>query len=219
MSPAPINSSREKILPRFQPALFAGVYSLVTEYGCLVWDDCIFQEGERRQRKSLLVDRQSACGGARQAASPTSPNHSPALAASGPIGRIGISRTGPSPIVEDEIVATARPRAFGQFAGTTPPVRPRTANISACRGAYLRPVRNNRQTDIALPATLPGNFRRRVAPPRMELPPYAAASGSGRIEAYTLGTCYPYLIRWFYYLVGSAPGRFVVRAERVRKAS
>lgn len=219
MRPVPIKASRERILPRFQRALFACVRSTLTEDGFLMWDDCIFQEEERRQRERLLIDRHRACGGARQTTSSTSPNHSPAPANSGLNAHIEIPRTGLSPIVEDKIVTTALPRGFDQFAGTTPPARPRTANIAACSPAFFRPRRNIRQNDIALLATLPGTFRRRVAPTSVEDPRDVAVPGSGRIETLTLGTCYPYLIRWFYYLVGSAPGRFVVRAERVGKAS
>ena len=81
--------------------------------------------------------------------------------------------------------------------------------IAGHRDTFFRPLRNIRADDIITLATLRGEYRYRVVSTKVVSPDDVAVLDSDGNQILTLVTCYP-----FYYL-GSAPERFIVRAERV----
>jgi sortase A len=81
--------------------------------------------------------------------------------------------------------------------------------ISGHRDRFFRPLRNIRQNDIITLTTLLGEFRYRVVSTRIVNPEDVAVLDPSGDEILTLVTCYPF------YFVGSAPNRFIVRAQRV----
>jgi sortase A len=77
------------------------------------------------------------------------------------------------------------------------------------RDTFFRPLRNIQRNDIITLTTLGGEYRYRVVSTKVVGPYDIAVLDSDENEILTLVTCYPF------YFVGSAPDRFVVRAERV----
>ena len=133
----------------------------------------------------------------------------PDTASSGLIGRIDIERLGVSVIVVEGISSKVLRRAAGHIPGTSLPGQSGNVGISAHRDTFFRPLRNIKQNDVITLRTLLGEYRYRVVSTKIVGPnDVAVLEQSGR-EVLTLVTCYPF------YFVGSAPDRFVVRAERV----
>jgi sortase A len=81
--------------------------------------------------------------------------------------------------------------------------------IAGHRDTYFRPLRNIRQDDVITLITPLGEYRYRVVSARVVSPTDVEVLDSSDDEVLTLVTCYPF------YFVGSAPDRFIVRAERV----
>jgi sortase A len=161
----------------------------------VVVDTWIFQKEQRRQFESLLTDRASAT--------------SPPAAAKGVIGLLDIPRLGLSVmVVEGSGGATLR-RAAGHIRGTALPGEPGNVGISAHRDTFFRPLRNIRQNDVITVSTLLGEYRYRVVSTRIVSPSDIEVLDPTDTQILTLVTCYPF------YFVGSAPDRFIVRAERV----
>ncbi|MGA2714335.1 MAG: class D sortase [Bryobacteraceae bacterium] len=100
-------------------------------------------------------------------------------------------------------------RAVGHISGTPMPGKPENVGISGHRDTFFRPLRNIRQNDIITLTTLLGEYRYRVVSTRIVDPYDVAVLNQSGDEILTLVTCYPF------YFVGSAPNRFIVRAERV----
>lgn len=166
--------------------------------GCcavILTDTWIFQSRQNSQLERLLT---------RPSAGPL-----PAAAFEGLIGRIEIPRLNVSVIVvEGDSVATLS-HAAGHIPSTSLPGKPGNVGISAHRDTFFRPLRNIREDDIITLTTLLGSYRYRVVSTRIVRPSEVSVLKPGATEILTLVTCYPF------YFIGSAPDRFIVRAERV----
>jgi len=81
--------------------------------------------------------------------------------------------------------------------------------ISGHRDTFFRPLKDIRQDDIITLTTLGGEYRYRVLSTKVVSPYDVWVLDPTSTEVLTLVTCYPF------YFVGSAPDRFIVRAERV----
>jgi len=158
-------------------------------------DTWMFQKEQRRQFESLLTDRAAAA--------------SPPAAASGVIGLLDIPRLGLSVMVVEGAGARNLRRAAGHIRGTALPGQPGNVGISAHRDTFFRPLRNIRQNDVITVSTLLGEYRYRVVSTRIVSPSDVEVLDPTQTQILTLVTCYPF------YFVGSAPDRFIVRAERV----
>jgi sortase A len=173
-----------------------------------VIDSWSFQNRERRHLEQMLHDRQTGSPGPGEAASTVWPR-SPTALAGGLIGRISIPRLRLSAIVLEGTSTTTLRRAVGHIAGTALPGGPGNVGIAGHRDTYFRPLRNIRQDDFITLTTPLGEYRYRVVSARVVSPTDVEVLGSSAGEILTLVTCYPF------YFVGSAPDRFIVRAERV----
>jgi sortase A len=171
-------------------------------------DSWTFQSRERRHLEQLLHDRLAASPGPRQAASTLLPQ-SPAALTDGLFGRIAIPRLRLSAIVLEGTSTTTLRRAVGHIAGTALPGGRGNVGIAGHRDTYFRPLRNIRQDDVITLTTPLGEYRYRVVSARVVSPTDVAVLDSSEGEILTLVTCYPF------YFVGSAPDRFIVRAERI----
>jgi sortase A len=171
-------------------------------------DSWTFQTRERRHLEQLLHDRHAANPGPRQAASTLLPQSPPAFT-DGLIGRIAIPRLRLSAIVLEGTSTTTLRRAVGHIAGTALPGGRGNVGIAGHRDTYFRPLRNIRQDDVITLTTPLGEYRYRVVSARVVSPTDVAVLDSSDGEILTLVTCYPF------YFVGSAPDRFIVRAERI----
>jgi sortase A len=129
--------------------------------------------------------------------------------ADGLIGRIEIARLGVSVIVMEGTNSRTLRRAVGHIAGTALPGQTGNVGIAAHRDTFFRPLRDIRNSDIVMLHTSTGEYRYSVVSTRIVRPDNVAVLEPGAGETLTLVTCYPF------YFVGSAPDRFIVRAERV----
>jgi len=204
----------KRSLRQFRWAFGAAAVAMLGYCGFALADSWMFQNRENRLLEQLLHDRQAANGAAANrgvisTASLTSPHRPLPAMTHGLIGRIDIARLGVSVIVIEGTGGKTLRRAVGHIPGTALPGQPGNVAISGHRDTFFRPLRNIRRDDIITLTTLLGEFRYRVVSTKIVSPNNVTVLDPSKTEVLTLVTCYP-----FYY-VGSAPDRFIVRAERV----
>jgi len=209
MKPVVTKKSLRLVVRWIQHVLFAGAISMLAYCGFVLADAWIFQRAERGQLERLLIDRQQANNGAGQDAPASSSKDSPPTVSGGLIGRIEILRLGLSAIVIEGTTTTTLRRAVGHISGTALPGQPGNVCISGHRDTFFRPLRDIRRNDVITLTTLFGDYRYRVVSTKVVGKSDIAVLDPSRNEILTLITCYPF------YFVGAAPGRFIVRAERV----
>ncbi len=185
----------KRILRGVQFLFLAAAVLLLGYYGFVTVDAWAFEQRESRVLVRLLQNQVT--------------QGPPAIAASGLIGRIDIERLGVSLIVVEGISAKILRRAAGHIPGTPLPGQSGNVGISAHRDTFFRPLRNIKQNDVITLTTLQGAYRYRVISTKIVGPNDVAVLEPSAREVLTLVTCYPF------YFVGSAPDRFIVRAERV----
>jgi sortase A len=177
----------------------------------VVVDAWVFQKRESGILQRMLKDNRQAVTN-----SPFRPATTPgplAIAVNGLIGRMEIPRLGLSVVVMEGDQPTTLRRAVGHIPGTPLPGQTGNVVLTGHRDTFFRPLRNIRRNDVIVVTTLQGEYRYRVVSTKVvDSLDVAVLDPSGN-EILTLVTCYP-----FYY-VGSAPDRFIVRAERVGNTS
>jgi sortase A len=178
--------------------------------GFVLLDTWTFQNREARLLEQLLpgdpTERNNVVTPATLLASTKA---SALVATDGLIGRISVPRLGMSVIVIEGTSAGVLRRAAGHIAGTALPGEPGNVAIAGHRDTLFRPLRNIRENDAIRFTTLAGDYRYRVTSATIVSPTDVAVLESGASEGLVLVTCYPFNF------VGSAPARFIVRAERV----
>jgi LPXTG-site transpeptidase (sortase) family protein len=133
---------------------------------------------------------------------------SPALG-SNLVGLLEIPRLGMSaPVVEGDDSNALR-AAAGHLPDTPRPWEAGNSAIAAHRDGIFRPLRDIRAGDELRVRTPHGDFRYQVTSTRIVEPTDLSVLEPTDTHTLTLITCYP-----FNY-VGSAPKRFIVRAERI----
>ena len=126
------------------------------------------------------------------------------------IGKIWIPRLGISAIVDEGINSKTLAVSVGHIPSTALPGQSGNVGIAGHRDTFFRSLRKVQRDDLITFTTLRGDYRYRVVSIKVVGPDdVAVLESDGGSEILTLVTCYP-----FYY-VGSAPDRFIVRAERV----
>ena len=181
-----------------QRLLFAGGILMLGYCGFVLLDTFIFQKQETAALEQFVP--------ARAAASNTV---LPVIGPDGLIGRMEVERLGVSAVVIEGTSSKTLRRAVGHIKGTALPGQPGNVGIAGHRDTFFRPLRNIQPDDVITLTTLRGEYRYRVVSTKIVNPDNVAVLDSDGHEILTLVTCYP-----FYYL-GSAPERFIVRAERV----
>lgn len=175
--------------------------------GYCLWlyvDAKLYQVREARRFAAELHSKKPA-----RAPSPVSAIPAPAPQSGSVVGRLVIPRVGVSVMVVEGTDAPELKRAAGHIPGTALPGEPGNVGIAAHRDTFFRPLRSIARNDTITVTTLAGEYRYRVVSTKIVRPENVQVlSPTGR-DTLTLVTCFP-----FYY-VGSAPKRFIVRAERV----
>jgi len=128
---------------------------------------------------------------------------------SGLVGRMEIPRLGISVAIAEGTDAFTLRRAAGHIRGTALPGRSGNVGIAGHRDTLFRPLSNIRKDDVIMLTTLQGEYRYRVVSAKVASPNDIAVLTPDGNEILTLVTCYPF------YLVGPAPDRFIVRAQRI----
>lgn len=199
--------SLRRLLRWTRRLLLAAAISLLGYCGFVLGDAWIFQKRESRNLERRLQQERAAS--TPPAASPTLPQEPPAVAADGLIGRIEISRLDLSAVVFEGVDKITLRRAVGHIPGTALPGQIGNVGIAGHRDTFFRPLRNIHRDDIITLTTLRGEYRYRVVSLKIVTPDTVSVLDPTGGEILTLVTCHPF------YFVGSAPNRFIVRAERV----
>ncbi len=172
-------------------------------YCAWVWvDSKLYQAMEERRFK-----QEQALKG--PLAAPRSLPPAPAIPKEGsPVGRLEIPRIGVSVIVVEGVESRDLKRAVGHIPGTALPGEGGNVAIAGHRDTFFRPLHSIHREDTITLSTLNGAYRYRVVFTKVVKPgDVQVVYPTGR-DVLTLVTCFP-----FEY-VGSAPERFIVRAER-----
>ncbi len=159
--------------------------------GFVVLDGWYFQRQERRELDWVLSTGR------------------PAVEMGALNGRLEVVRLGVSVMVVEGTSSTALRRAAGHISGTAYPGGPGNVGIAAHRDTYFRPLRNVRKDDVITLTTAAAEYRYRVVSTKVVEPDDTSVLDSSGDEVLTLVTCYPF------YFIGSAPRRFIVRAQRI----
>lgn len=190
-----------------QRLLFSVAILLLGYYAFVKLDAWVFERREGRALQRLLDN--NGHRGVLQFRSATTTPRSVSTASGGLIGRIEVRRLGISVMVMEGTSSKTLRRAAGHIPGTALPGERGNVGISAHRDSFFRPLRNIQENDIITLTTVLGEYMYRVVSTKIVSPNDVAVLASNGSEVLTLVTCYPF------YFVGTAPDRFIVRAERV----
>lgn len=125
------------------------------------------------------------------------------------VGRIEIPRIDISAIVLEGVDKKTLRRGVGRIPETAMPGDEGNLGLAAHRDSFFRGLKDIRKNDIITLKTLDDTYYYRVRWTEIVLPTDTQVLAGSGVPELTLVTCYP-----FYY-VGSAPKRFIVRAERI----
>jgi sortase A len=199
------NTPVRSILRWTQRVLFVSGILLLGYCAVVLGNAWVFQKRENAKLDRLVKIRETASPEVTSA----KPPEPPFIGADGLIGRIEIPRVGVSVVVVEGTDKPTLRRAAGHIVGTGLPGQPGNIGIAAHRDTFFRPLRNILNDDVITITTLRGDYRYRVVSTKVVKPDNVAVLNPDGNEILTLVTCYPF------YFVGSAPSRFIVRAERV----
>jgi sortase A len=201
-----------------QRVLFAGAILMLGYCGFVLTDTWMFQHREMQNLTRMVQDQSQGASHLLPTGASTSRGSSvrpPSRLDFGKstrgdvIGRIEIPRLGLSVVVVEGSTKSVFRRAVGHIPGTALPGEPGNVGIAGHRDTFFRPLRNIQPDDIVKLTTMRGEFRYRVLSTKVVSPKDVTVLNPDGNEILTLITCYPF------YFVGSAPNRFIVRAERV----
>ncbi len=202
------------ILYRWKPRIVAQGFFLVAGllavgYVASVYaESFIHQADESRNFERALAQSPSLAPKAVAELSETDPAIKPRIGSM--IGKIWIPRLGITAIVDEGITRKTLAVSVGHIPSTALPGQSGNVGIAGHRDTFFRSLRKVQRDDLITFTTLRGDYRYRVVSIKVVGPnDVAVLESDGGSEILTLVTCYP-----FYY-VGSAPDRFIVRAERV----
>jgi sortase A len=125
------------------------------------------------------------------------------------LGKLEIPRIGVSAIVLEGADAATLRKAVGHIPGTAMPDQRGNVGIAGHRDTFFRALRNIRKDDLITFKTLSGPHNYRVEYFEVVKPEDVAVLKSTARPTLTLVTCYPF------YFIGSAPKRFIVRADEI----
>lgn len=138
------------------------------------------------------------------------PRALPSLAPEDLVGRIEISRLGLKAVVAEGVSSRTLRLAVGHLPGTSLPGEDGNVVLAGHRDTFFRPLKDVEPGDVVTLTTPRGRFEYTVDSALIVEPERTDLLEAGPGPMLTLVTCYPF------YLVGSAPDRFVVRAVRTQ---
>lgn len=128
------------------------------------------------------------------------------------VGRIEVPRLQLSALAREGVDVRTLRGSVGHVPGTAMPGAPGNAAFAAHRDTFFRPLAGIRKGDTVVVTTPRGVHRYTVVGTKVVEPSEVSVLRSGKRSELTLVTCYPFDF------VGSAPQRFIVRAELTRAA-
>lgn len=184
-------------------------------YGYVSAESALYQAYETRELDAILAsapaDRTAATTvwiappAPAAPAAPPAPRPRPARGTT--LGRLEIPRLGVSAIVRAGSDARTLRLAVGHIGGTALPGEQGNIGLAAHRDTFFRRLGEIRQDDLVRLVTREGTFTYTVHATEIVEPRDTWVLNQTDAPALTLITCYPFRY------VGSAPQRFVVRAE------
>jgi sortase A len=143
--------------------------------------------------------------------SPSEPEKAPLP--SSLIGRLRIPRLNVVAMVREGADSATLSHAVGHIPGTALPGKAGNVGLAGHRDTIFRALRNIKESDAIDLETDRGTFRYLVSSTKIVSPKDVSVLAAGGGPTLTLVTCYP-----FYY-VGSAPKRFIVRANQEQESA
>lgn len=205
--PAPLTSSggRAQILKLIERILLVIAIACLGYYGYVSAETMLYQAQENRALDELLLRNTtttstSATTAARRRERTVAPGET--------VGRIEIPRLGVSAIIKAGTDARTLQLAVGHIPGTAFPGDLGNVGLAAHRDTFFRRLREIQSDDEIRLTTPDATYTYRVARTDIVEPRDVWVLDPTDHPALTLVTCYP-----FNY-VGSAPQRFIVRAQR-----
>jgi sortase A len=127
------------------------------------------------------------------------------------LGELEVPRVGLSVMVVEGVKNSDLSSAAGHIPGTALPGQPGNVGIAGRRDTFFRPLRAIQENDTIILSTLNGAYRYRVVSTSLVQPEDMQELSPTRRDSLTLVASVPSDAG------GSAPQKFVVRAERMRK--
>jgi sortase A len=202
-----LNIGRRPI--RLAQYAFMAAGLLALGYCLAVFLDARFYEARETRNFASELRRDDVAAGAHPRSS--IPVAAPIVAPEdgGIVGRLEIPRIGVSVMLVEGVDDGDLRRAAGHIPGTALPGEPGNVGIAAHRDTFFRPLRSIHRNDVITVSTLRGAYRYRVVSIKIVKPEDIQVLYPTGRDTLTLVTCFP-----FNY-IGSAPNRFIVRADRV----
>lgn len=197
-----------QILRWTQRALFAVAFLTLGYCVFVMADSWMFQRRAKLDLDRLLHQPKSQAAEVADSSGAAPAEPTPQVETGALIGSIDVDRLGVSVAVTEGTGTATLQRAAGHIAGTAFPGEAGNIGIAAHRDTFFRPLRNIRADDVIRVTTPRGEFRYSVVSTKIVSPDDVSVLESDGSEVLTLVTCYPF------YFIGSAPSRFIVRAER-----
>jgi sortase A len=163
----------------------------------------LYQAYENRELNAILQSVPDRTGGVGPAAA--APRARPAPGSI--VGRVEVPRLGVSAVVRAGSDARTLQLAVGHIPGTALPGEPGNVGLAGHRDTFFRRLREITPDDEIRLVTADGTFVYRVARTNVVEPSDVWVLDPTSHPSLTLVTCYPFTY------VGSAPQRFIVRAE------
>jgi sortase A len=159
-------------------------------------ESLLYQAYENRELDAILASRAAPAGDSRPLSKPGDP-----------VGRIDIPRLGVSAIIKAGTDARTLNLAVGHITGTALPGEAGNVGLAGHRDTFFRRLRDIRSDDEIRVTTPSGVYRYLVHRTDVVEPTDLWVLDPTPYPALTLVTCYPFSY------IGSAPQRFIVRAE------
>ncbi len=188
-------------------ALLGGGALLLAGWAAVMVEARIY--GFQQERRLERMIEQPRRAPSRRPRSPTR-RVRPMVASEDLVGRIEIPRLGVKAIVAEGVSGHTLRLAVGHLPGTALPGREGNVVLAAHRDTFFRPLKDVQPGDAIALTTPDGRFEYTVQDTQVVEPSRIDVLEPGSAPTLTLVTCYPF------YLVGSAPDRFIVRAVRTR---
>ena len=188
-------------------ALLGGGALLLAGWAAVMVEARIY--GFQQERRLERMIEQPRRAPSRRPRSPTR-RVRPMVASEDLVGRIEIPRLGVKAIVAEGVSGRTLRLAVGHLPGTALPGREGNVVLAAHRDTFFRPLKDVQPGDAIALTTPDGRFEYMVQDTQVVEPSRIDVLEPASAPTLTLVTCYPF------YLVGSAPDRFIVRAVRTR---
>ena len=176
-------------------------------YGYVLAETALYQAYETKELEAILTSTPAPPTPVGETVVTVAPRARPAAGST--IGRLEIPRLHVSAIVRAGSDARTLRLAIGHIGGTALPGEQGNVGLAAHRDTFFRRLGEIRDGDQVRLVTPDGTFTYRVEGTRVVEPEDVWVLNPTSRPALTLITCYPFRY------IGSAPQRFIVRAELV----